>query len=113
MKHLFALAAVLVLAAHPIQAASPQVEAAIKALGKIESDAAKFQAFCRITKELAAVDGDDAKSEALDRQLDDLLRTLGRDVFMAFDLAGDLDPQSEDGIAFEAAISALEEKCGE
>jgi hypothetical protein len=44
-------------------------------------------------------------------QLDSLLRSIGLDVLNAWDMGSDLDPQSEDGQAFEAAVEALEEKC--
>jgi len=98
--------------AAPGSAASPQIELAIKTLAKIEGDPAKFQTFCRISKELAAVgDQDNAKSEALERELEALLESYGRDVVDAWDLGEELDPQSEDGKAFEAAVDALEDKC--
>ena len=78
MKHILIWTAALGLLACPVYAASPKVEAAIKSLGKIEADAAKFKEFCRITKELAEVGEDAAKSEALDKQLEELLRILRR-----------------------------------
>ena len=113
MKHILAFAGVCILA-YPVQAASPKVEAAIQALSKMETDPTKFRAFCSIAKELDAVeDRDLVKAEALDKQLDELLRTMGQDVFDAWDLGADLDPRTEDGMAFDAAVEALEDKCGE
>ena len=53
------------------------------------------------------------KSEALDKQMDQLLRSIGPDVFLAWDLAGEIDPQTEDGAALEAAVDAIEGKCGQ
>jgi hypothetical protein len=112
-KCVLAAAAICVFTAHPGDAASPRVEAAIKALAKIESDPAKFQAFCALIKELRAAHDDAVKSEALDKQMDQLLRSIGPDVFLAWDLAGEIDPQTEDGAALEAAVDTLEGKCGE
>lgn len=114
MKYVLALAGGICVLAQPAQAASPQVETAIQALSKMEADPVKFRAFCTIVKELAAVEEQNlAKAEALDKQLDELLRTMGQDVFNAWDLGADLDPRSEDGMAFDAAVEALEDKCGE
>jgi hypothetical protein len=93
-------------------AVSPKVESAIKSLEKIESDSAKFQAFCKLLRDIDDVpEQDEAKVEALEVQLDNLLKSIGLDVMRAWDLGSDLDPQSEDGQAFEAAVDALEEKC--
>lgn len=115
LKHLVAvvLATACVFGAHLGDAASPRVEAATKAFAKIESDPAKFQAFCALIKELRAAHDDAVKSEALDKQMDQLLRSIGPDVFLAWDLAGEIDPQTEDGAALEAAVDAIEGKCGE
>jgi hypothetical protein len=110
MKRLCIAAAALVLAAYPIYAASPAVEAAIDALGKIEADAARFRDYCRIIKELEATT-DAAKSEDLTEQLDDLLGSLGSDVMIAVYLARLIDPKTEDGMALEGAMDGLDEKC--
>jgi hypothetical protein len=96
----------------PVYAASPKVESAIKSLDKIEADGAKFQAFCKLLRDIDDVpEQDEAKVEALEVELDNLLKSIGLDVLRAWDLGGDLDPQSEDGKAFEAAVEALEDKC--
>ena len=96
----------------PALAVSPKVESAIKSLEKIEADGPKFQAFCKLLRDIDDLpEQDEAKAEALEAQLDSLLRSIGIDVYNAWDLGSDLDPQSEDGQAFEAAVEALEEKC--
>ena len=108
------LAAIAMRGAGPAFAVSPKVQAAIKSLEKIEADGVKFQAFCKLLRDIEDVpERDVAKAEALDVQLEALLRSIGFDVLQAWDLGGDLDPQSEDGQAFEAAIEALEKKCPE
>jgi len=93
-------------------AVSPKVQAAIKSLEKIQADGAKFQAFCKLLRDIEDVpERDVAKAEALDVQLEALLRSLGFDVLQVWDLGNDLDPRSEDGHSFEAALEALEKKC--
>ena len=96
----------------PAHAVSPKVQAAIKSLEKIEADGPKFQSFCKLLRDIDDLpEQEEAKAEALEVQLDSLLRSIGFDVLQAWDLGSDLDPQSEDGQAFEAAVEALEEKC--
>ena len=109
---LLTLAIAGTMVAGPVRAASPKVEAAIKSLGKIEANEEKFKAFCKLIRDIDDLpDQEDAKAEALDVELEKLLRSIGFDVLQAWDLGGDLDPQSEDGKAFEAAMEAIEEKC--
>lgn len=106
------LAAIAMPGVGPAFAVSPKVQAAIKSLEKIEADGAKFQAFCKLLRDIEDVpERDAAKAEALDVQLEALLRSIGFDVLQALDLGNDLDPQSADGQAFEAAIEAIEKKC--
>jgi hypothetical protein len=100
------------LAPGPAHAVSPKVQSAIKSLEKIEADGPKFQSFCKLLRDIDDLpEQDEAKVEALELQLDSLLRSIGLDVLQAWDLGSDLDPLSEDGQAFEAAVEALEEKC--
>jgi hypothetical protein len=109
---LLALAVAGILAAGPVIAASANVEAAVKSLAKIEADAGKFQAYCKLIQDMDDVpEQDTAKADALETQLQTLIDSMGSDVAQAWDLAADTDPQSEDGKAFEAAFAALEDKC--
>jgi len=106
------LAAIAMRGVGPAFAVSPKVQAAIKSLEKIEAQGAMFQAFCKLLREIEDVpEQDEAKAEALDVQSEALLRSISLAVLRAWDLGSDLDPQSEDGQAFEAAIEALEKKC--
>ncbi len=112
MGGLMILATAGLLAPGPAQAVSSKVQAAIKSLEKIEADGPKFQSFCKLLRDIDDLpEQDEAKAEALEAQLDSLLRSIGIDVYNAWDLGSDLDPQSEDGQAFEAAVESLEEKC--
>jgi len=105
---LFAGASLLCLPAH---AASVQVQSAIASLGKLETDPAKVEAFCKINADLEAAGDDAAKSEALDRQMEVFVRSLGPEYIAAWDLAEELNPESEDGKALNAAFDSLEDKC--
>jgi hypothetical protein len=112
MGGLMILATAGLLTPGPAHAVSPKVQAAIKSLEKIEADGPKFQSFCKLLRDIDDVpEQDEAKAEALEAQLDDLLKSIGLDVLHAWDLGNDLDPQSEDGKAFETAVEALEDKC--
>jgi len=95
----------------PAFAVSPKVQTAIKSLEKIEAQGAMFQAFCRLREAEDVPEQDEAKAEALDVQAEALLRSISLAVLRAWGLGRDLDPQSEDGRALEAAIEALEKKC--
>lgn len=95
----------------PAQAASVQVQSAIATLAKLEADAANLQALCKINAELEAAGEDSAKSEALDRQLQAFVQSLGPEYVAAWDLVDELNPDSEDGKALNAAFERLEDKC--
>lgn len=113
MKLIAAFAAIALLASASAHAASPEVEAAIKAVAKIEADPATFQSYCKLSKEMAAAEEEDSpKAEELGKQLEELMKTIGPDVAAAWELVDELDPESADGKALLAAYEALEEKCG-
>lgn len=95
----------------PAQAASVQIQSAIASLAKLETDATKLEAFCKINADLEAAGEDAAKSEALDRQMEAFVRSLGPEYVAAWDLAEELNPESEDGKALNAAFDSLEDKC--
>src|SRR5262245_7791572 len=72
------LAAIAMRGSDPAFAVSPKVQAAIKSLEKIEADGAKFQAFCKLLRDMENVpERDVAKAEALDVQLEALLGSIG------------------------------------
>lgn len=112
MKLIIALAAIFVLATAPVRAASPEVEAAVKAVAKIETDPEKFRTYCKLSKELAATEEDTPRAEELGKQLEELMQSIGADVAAAWELVDELDVDSDDGKALVAAYEALEEKCG-
>jgi len=109
---LLLLLSLVVVAPGQASAASPQVEAAIKALARLPADTAKFANYCKVLGELEVVpDTDAAKIEALEGQLEDAIESYGPDVVQAWALAAETDPDTDDGKAFAVAFEAMEGKC--
>jgi hypothetical protein len=105
------LAAILAvgLGAVPASAASPKVETAIKVFQAVGADANKMKTFCTLTKTLDSMgDKDDPKVEA---QVAALIKQLGPDFETAWAASDDLDENSPDAKAFEAALEAVSSKC--
>jgi hypothetical protein len=96
----------------PVAAASPEIQAAVTALGKIPADTAKFTTYCNLLGEMASMpDDDSAKYEALEKRLDEIIDSYGPEVAGAWDTLSEVDPDSEDGKAAAAAFEAMEAKC--
>jgi hypothetical protein len=111
MRRFIPLAVSLCLVAVPVHAASPNVEAAIATLAKLEADPTQLANFCKFSAQYDAAGEDEAKNEAADRQMENFLRSLGPDYIKAWQLSEDLDPASEDAKALDAAYDRLEAKC--
>ena len=89
---MFAAAAVLALSAAPaFAAASPAVEAAAKTLEQIAADATKLQGYCKLIKDMEAAGEDEAKFDAVEQQMRDLLRSFGPQYEQAMDLSESTD----------------------
>jgi len=110
-RQIVAAAAILSLSVCPTLAASPSVEAAAKSLSQIEADATKLQGYCKIIKEMDAAGEDEAKSDALEQQLGDLLQSFGPQFEQVLALSQSLDSESADGQALDEAFDKLDEKC--
>jgi hypothetical protein len=104
------LAAVtLLLISTPSLAASPKVEAAVKAFQAVGADAAKLKTFCELTDVDEKLG--DKTDPVLEGQMDKLLDQLGADFKAAWDALEDTDERSPDGRALNAALEQLEDKC--
>jgi hypothetical protein len=109
---ILAVALFVMLASGPAISASPNVEAAIKSLGAMQADAGKFQSYCALLGEMEGVpETDTAKYDELEGRLEDLIESFGPDVAKAWELAADIDAESEDGKALAAAFEEMEAKC--
>ena len=106
-----ALAAAIALSLLTIAAlaASPQVEAALKAFQAVGTDTNRLKTFC----ELMQTDRQYAEREdpLLKAKMDKLLDDLGADFKAAWETAEDIDPASDDGKVLGAALDQLSDKC--
>jgi hypothetical protein len=114
MNKVIAAVALCGLLASPAFAASDSVQTAIKTFEGVGSDPAKLKTYCEMSKLMseAGDDTDDSKAEALDKQMQDYMKQLGPEFESAFEAGADLDPESDDGKAYDGALDALDAKCG-
>ena len=106
---LVACLATLSLATQPSLAASPKIDAAIKTFAAVGADASKLKIFCEMKKLMdAAGEKEDA---AADAKIDAHIKQLGAEFQAAWNLGDDLDENSADGKALNAAIDDLAAKC--
>lgn len=114
MKKTVAAIAVCGLFVSPALAADANVEAAIKTFESVANDPGKLKIYCEMNKAMDAAeeDMDDNKATALDKKMNEYIKQLGADVEGAFEAGADLDPDAEDGKAYDAALDKLDSKCG-
>jgi hypothetical protein len=114
MKMILAACAACGLLASPALAASAAVDTAVKAFDQVAADPGKLKTYCEMVKLMGSSedDQDDAKSAELDKQMQGYMKELGSDFESAYEAGADLDPDSEDGKAYDAALDKLDAKCG-
>jgi hypothetical protein len=104
---LWACAAVIGAGVAP--AASPQVDAAIRAVEAVAADPARLKLFCELNKLLlSGADSDDPETE---KQTEAIVAQMGPDFSAAWDVGEELDENTPDGQAFYGAVDALADKC--
>jgi hypothetical protein len=110
-KTMRAIAAVLALSviSAPALAATPKVEAAIKAFQAVGADANRLKTFCALMKIDEKMG--DKKDPLLEAQFDKLLDELGADFKAGWDVVEDIDERTPDGKALNDALDRLEDKC--
>ncbi len=113
MKKMLVALAMCGLFVPPAFAASESVEAAKKAFDAVAADAAKLKTYCEMSKLMSSSndDEDESKADALDKQMQGYMKQLGSDFETAFEAGADLDPDSADGKAYDAALDGLDDKC--
>lgn len=112
----FAAAALaLTLAGGQAFALDPRVEAGTKAFSAVAADAEMLKTYCAMSRAMSSAsdESDSAKNEAADKEITGFMTKLGPDFQKAWDLGADLNPDSEDGKAMNAALDSLEEKCSQ
>ena len=110
-KLLIAAAVAACLGASAALAASPEVDAAVKALAQVENDPAKLQQYCKLVSDMAAAEDDEAKFDALEQQMEDMFRSFGPQFESILTASETVDPETPDGQALEAAFDKLDERC--
>jgi hypothetical protein len=113
MKKMLAALALCGLFVPPALAASANVESAVKTFEAVGNDPARLKTYCEMNKLMSAGDDEDeSKAEALDKQMQGYMKQLGDDFEAAFEAGADLDPDTDDGKAYDAGLDALDAKCG-
>jgi hypothetical protein len=95
----------------PVLAASPQVQAAVKAIQTVGTDAQRLKTYC----ELVNIEEENAEKAvpSVQVRMDKLLDELGADFKAAWAIAQTIDPASEDGKVLLAALDQLSDKCSD
>jgi hypothetical protein len=96
------------LCAYAVLAASPEVESAIKTFKAVAADPAKLSAFCAMTKTLDGLGDDDDAAEA---KVTEFIKQLGPEFDAAWKTADNVEEESEDGQALNAALDEAIAKC--
>jgi hypothetical protein len=110
--HIVITAAALLLGANSTFTASSDVESAVKSLAQIEADPSQLQSYCRMIKDMDAAGDNEARFDALEKQLKELLRSFGPEFEQVIGLSEDTPSDSSDGQALEEAFRKLDDKCG-
>ena len=99
----------LTLLALPAHAASPQVEGAVQVFRSVANDPAKLATVCQLAKVMdEAGDHLDAATEV---QIQTIVKQVGPEFETAWNLGDDLDEDSPDAAAYNAALEELSSKC--
>ncbi len=114
MNRIFALAAFCCLAVAPALAQNAKVDSAVKAFAAVEADKAKLDTYCKMSKSMSsggAGEMTEAQEETMGKEMEGYMKTLGSDFESAWEAGGDLEPESADGKAYDAALEKLDAKC--
>lgn len=107
--HAAACAAAICLVVSPALAASPKIDAAVKTFKAVAGDAGKLKTFCAMSKVMeSAGEKEDPK---IDAQIQGFIKQLGADFETAWAAGEDVDENSADGKAYNAALDDLSAKC--
>jgi len=109
MKRVLAACAAICLAAQPVLAASPKVDAAVKTFNAVAADPGKLKTFCDMSKVMDAMG--DKEDKAAEAKINDFMKQLGPDFETAWNAGEGIDENSADGKALNAALDDLAAKC--
>jgi hypothetical protein len=109
MKRAVLAGAAVCLGAYGALALSPKVESAVKTFKGISADPGRTKTFCEMIQIMdAAAEKEDAAAEG---KISDLMKKLGPAFEAAWNAIDDIDENSEDAKAYNAAVDELAEKC--
>jgi hypothetical protein len=106
-----ALAIALSLMIMPAPAASPHVEAGVKAFQTVGTDPKRLEMFCELME--VEEENEQKTDRFLQTKLDKVLDELGADFSAAWKSVEGIDPASDDGKVLYAALDRLLEKCSD
>ena len=109
MKRVAVAAVAACLAAAPVFAASPKIDAAVKTFKAISADPAKLKTFCDMSKAMDAAG--EKPTPAADAQINGFMKQLGADFETAWTAADGVNENSADGKAYNGALDDLAGKC--
>jgi hypothetical protein len=103
------LVAVLLLLAHPSNAASPEVDAAVRVFRTVATNPAKLAIFCQLNRVLE--EAGDQFDAATEETVQSLVSRIGPDFEAAWDLGAELEDDSANAATYDATVEALSSKC--
>jgi hypothetical protein len=109
MKRVVFAAVAVCLAVAPVSAASPKVDAAVKAFKAVGADPAKQKIFCDMSKAMDAAG--EKPTPAADAKINGFMKQLGAEFETAWAVANSLNENSPDGKAYNSALDDLAGKC--
>ena len=110
MKRVLASSSIAVFfLACPAFAASPNIEAAIKTFKAIGADAGKLKVYCEMKKTMDSAG--DKQDAAIDAKIDGHMKDLGAEFQAAWNAGDNVEENSPDAKALDAAIDELSAKC--
>ena len=99
----------LTLLALPAHAASPKIEGAIQVFRSVASDPAKLATVCQLAKVMD--EAGDHLDAATEEKIETIVKQVGSEFETAWNLGDDLDEDSPDAAAYNAALEELSSKC--
>ena len=99
----------LTLLAVPAHAASPQVEGAVQVFRSVANDPAKLATVCQLAKVMD--EAGDHLDAATEEKIQTIVKQVGPEFETAWNLGDELDEDSPDAAAYNAALDELASKC--
>ena len=99
----------LTLLAVPAHAASPQVEGAVQVFRSVANDPGKLATVCQLVEVME--EAGDHLDAATEEKIQTIVKQVGSEFETAWNLGDELDEDSPDAAAYNAALEELSSKC--